>query len=279
MFHMRSHFRHVEHYFNHTIEGFMKPMIFMLLGAMVRPEELLAVAPIGILSGLLFMFILRPLTVLISMLPFCIGKRSFCAGELAFLCFVRETGVIPAVLLITIRLTGMPGGDLVMAIGLWVILMTLIIEPPLTPYMAKKLAIAKDQLVLPERRHHGAVAVLCSRGYSFPERMKTVVDWAQQHSVENIVLLHCPEERYSVEFVKDIRHRAEKIFRDINRTRENESLKDINFEFLCGPGLLQDNIEKLIAEGDVSIIFVGVKMLDYRMEDVKRLSVPFFFMP
>jgi len=47
---------------------------------------------------------------------------------------------------------------------------------------------------------------------------------------------------------------------------------------ICGEGSLQDNIETMIAEGDVSIIFVGSKMLDYRLKDVKRLEVPFFFM-
>ena len=52
----------------------------------------------------------------------------------------------------------------------------------------------------------------------------------------------------------------------------------MHFEFLCGKGLLQDNIEAMVESGDVSIIFVGSKMLDYRMEDVKRLQTPFFFM-
>lgn len=278
LFHMRAHFRHVEHYFNHTIEGFMKPMIFMLLGAMADPAALVEVAPLGIVVGLLFMFVLRPLTVFISLFPFCFGKKAFDIKELLFLSFVRETGVIPAALLITVRVAQVPGSDTIMAVGLWVILLTLIIEPPLTPLVAKKLSVARDIPVLPRQKHHGPVAVLCSRGYSFPERMQTVVDWAKLHSVENIVLLHCPEEKYTPEFIADVRDRANKLFAALNHKQETDGLKEINFEFLCGPGLLQENIEKLIADGDVSIIFVGSKMLDYRMEDVKRLSVPFYFM-
>lgn len=279
LFHLRAHFRHVEHYFNHTIEGFMKPMIFMLLGAMVDPAQLWDVAGLGIIAGLIFMFALRPLIVLISLLPFLFGKRRMEFSEVLFLCFVRETGVIPAALLISISLAGIAGSDLIMAVGLWVILLTLIIEPPLTPFVARRLGIAKACVPLPARKHAGPVAVLCSRGFSFPSRMQTVVDWAEQHGVDNIILLHCPEERYTPDFVQDVKTEARSLFTTINDRLIGEGKKEINFEFLCGEGLLQENIEKLIAEGDVSIIFVGTKMLDYRMEDVKRLNVPFFFMP
>lgn len=277
-FHLRSHVRHVEHYFNQTIEGFMKPMIFMLLGAMVNPADLLSVAGIGILSGLIFMIVLRPLIVLISLLPFAWSRQRFTLNELLFLSFVRETGVIPAMLLISIRLSGIEGGDNLVAIGLWVILLTLVVEPPLTPLLACKLKIAKNISDSPQRKHVGPVAVLCSRGFSFPERMQTVVEWTQNHGVDNIALLHCPEDKYGTEFVDDVKKRAEDLFKAINKRLSQEGKKGINFEFLCGPGLLQDNIEALIESGDVSIIFVGTKMLDYRLEDVKRLNTPFFFM-
>ena len=277
-FHIKSHFRHVEHYFNHTIEGFMKPMIFMLLGAMVDPMFLWEIKEMGIILGLIFMFVLRPIIVFLTLAPFCTGRNCMHIRELVFLSFVRETGVIPAALLITISVAGVPGHETITAIGLWIILMTLIIEPPLTPFLAKKLKLAKETSDLPERKHIGPVAVLCSRGYSFPERMKTVVDWANQHSVDNIALLHCPEEKFSQDFVNEVHHRAEDLFKAINSRLISEGKKEMNFEFLCGPGLLQDNIEKMIAEGDVSIIFVGSKMLDYRMSDVKRLNVPFYFM-
>ncbi|PIR54376.1 hypothetical protein COU75_01160 [Candidatus Peregrinibacteria bacterium CG10_big_fil_rev_8_21_14_0_10_42_8] len=278
LFHVRSHFRHVEHYFSQTIEGFMKPMIFMLLGAMVDVNALIEYTGIGIVAGLIFMFILRPLIVFAMLLPFAKTKQKFSVCEMVFLSFVRETGVIPAILLITIQLSGLPGTELIMPIGLWVILLTLIIEPPLTPLLACKLGIAKEMPNSPERKHSGPVAVLCSRGYSFPERMDTVVKWADNHHVENIALLHCPEEKYSGDFTSDVRKRATALFKSINQHRRNSEKKEVNFEFLCGKGLLQDNIESMIEGGDVSIIFVGSKMLDYRMEDVKRLETPFFFM-
>lgn len=278
LFSLKSHIRHVEHFFNSTIEGFMKPMIFIILGALVDPLELWALAGTGIAAGLLFMLVLRPLVVLITLLPFALTAQRFSIREMLFLSFIRETGVIPAVLLITIELAGVPGGDIIGAIGLWIILITLVVQPPLTPFIAKLLHVAHDPPLSPRRKHSGPVAVLCSRGYSFPERMQTVVEWAKLHRVDNIALLHCPEDRYTPEFVADVRKRAEEMFKVFNEKLTQEGHRAMNFEFLCGPGLLQENIESMIDAGDVSIIFVGSKMLDYRMEDVKRLDAPFYFM-
>ena len=165
LFHMRSHCRHVEHYFSQTIEGFMKPMIFMLLGAMVDMNGLVEYAAIGIIAGLIFMFILRPLIVFSMLLPFAKTTQRFSWSEMVFLSFVRETGVIPAVLLITIQLANIPGTEIIMPIGLWVILLTLVIEPPLTPFLACRLGLAKELSKSPMRKHSGPLAVLCSRGF------------------------------------------------------------------------------------------------------------------
>src|SRR5690606_32570393 len=120
LFQLRSHIRHVEHYFHLTVEDFMKPILFILLGAMVDPVALWNVAPLGILMGVLFIVVLRPLIVLLTLWPFCFGRKCLTLRELAFLCFVRETGVIPAALLLTIFLHGIAGGGAIMAIGLWV---------------------------------------------------------------------------------------------------------------------------------------------------------------
>ncbi len=50
-----------EKFFNQTIEGFLKPAIFLLLGALVEPHQLLSYAPAGLIAAFIFMFIIRPL--------------------------------------------------------------------------------------------------------------------------------------------------------------------------------------------------------------------------
>lgn len=277
LFQLRDHVKHVEHFFNHTIEGFMKPLIFMLLGTLVNFQNLQEFALPGIVMGLLFMFVLRPIVVFLTLFPFMRGKHKFTFKELTFLSFVRETGVIPAVLLVSIKVAGIPGSDAVLAIGMWVILLTLIIQPPLTPYVAKALGLAQDLPPFPKQKQMGSLAVLCSRSYTFLQRLDHVVDWAQKHHVENVLLLHCPEDKYSEKFLKEVQEVAEVRFKSINDRLSEGNQEELNFRFLGRPGTLEENIQSLAAEGNVAIIFVGSKMLDYRMDIVKKLEVPFVF--
>ncbi len=279
LFQLEEHISHVEHFFVHTIEGLMKPLIFMLLGATVDVSQLLSVAPLGIAMGFLFMFAIRPLAVFATLAPFMPGKHKLRLNELLFLSFVRETGVIPAVLLMGLGASGIPGTDTVVLVGLWIILLTLIVQPPLTPLVAKALGIAKDASAFPKRHAKGPIAVLCSRGKSFVGRMPAVVEWADMHGVANVTLLHCPEEKHSPEYVAGTAVQAQSLFTKMNAVRVEEGASEIHFEFLGRPGLLQDNIQELVKEDEVAIVFVGDKMLDYRLADVKRLRVPFVFVP
>ncbi len=278
LFHLEEHFQHVEHYFNHTIEGFMKPLIFMLLGAVVDFQELLSIAPLGIAMGLLFMFVVRPIAIFLAVGPFVFTRQRMTVKELLFLSFVRETGVIPAVLLLGLKVSGIEGAETVVSIGLWVILLTLVVQPPLTPWVARTLGIAEVMPPFPATAHKGPVAVLCSRGDSFVTRLDTVVEWCRKHAVKSILLLHCPESKYSEHYIGQVQTKAEAQFIDINRQLEESGDKPMDFEFIGRQGLLQNNIEQLLSENnDVSIVFVGAKMLDYRLEDVKRLQAPFVF--
>jgi NhaP-type Na+/H+ or K+/H+ antiporter len=279
LFQCEEHFAHVERYFANTIEGLMKPLIFMLLGATVDVHQLLGVAPLGIAMGAIFMFVVRPLAVFLTLVPFMGGKHKIALNELLFLSFVRETGVIPAVLLMGLSASGIEGTDTVVLVGLWIILLTLIVQPPLTPFVAKRLGVATDASAFPKRHAKGPIAVLCSRGKTFDRRMPAVIEWADQHGVHNVTLLHCPEEKYSPEFIEEIDAKAAALFGSSNAARVAQGKKQLHFELLDRPGPLQDNIQALVEQDEVAIIFVGDKMLDYRLDDVKKLRVPFVFVP
>lgn len=277
LFQLEDHVSHVEHFFVHTIEGFMKPLIFMLLGATVDIDTLLAFATPGIITGLVFIFIIRPIAVFATLLPFSRGRHQITLREMLFLSFVRETGVIPAVLLMGLLASGISGTEIVVPVGLWVILLTLIIEPPLTPLVARLLRIAENAPAFPERTSKGPLVVLCSRGHSFVERIDDVTNWALERAINRIAVLHCAEDKYTKKYIDDAEMLAKRTFSTINSARTASGEKEVSFEFLALPGLLQDNIEKMIENDHVTIVFVGQKMLDYRMEDVKRLGVPFVF--
>jgi NhaP-type Na+/H+ or K+/H+ antiporter len=146
LFHVEEHMREIEHFFAQVIDGVAKPAIFLLVGALVDVHSLMAFAPIGIAAGLLFMFVLRPAMVFLMLGIYALfpnSKRGLSVNELLFVSFVRETGAIPAVLLVTAvaRMT-VPVNGLV-EVGMWVILLTLVVAPPLTPFVARKLGVAE----------------------------------------------------------------------------------------------------------------------------------------
>lgn len=144
IFQMNENLKETESFFNNVVDGFCKPVIFMLLGALVNFAELMNYAVIGIIVSIIFMFILRPFMVFLMLGGFVyFGKNKFSVNELLFISFVRETGAIPAVLLVSVSTLGIAGLDGLVPIGMWVILSTLIVQPLLTPWVAKKLKVAE----------------------------------------------------------------------------------------------------------------------------------------
>jgi cell volume regulation protein A len=145
LFHAREHMAEIERFFYQVIDGVAKPVIFLLVGALVDVDALLAYAPLGIATGLIFMFVLRPAMVFLMLGGYLLisrNARGLAINELLFISFVRETGAIPAVLLVTAvaRMAGASAG--LVEVGMWVILLTLIVSPPLTPWVARRLGIA-----------------------------------------------------------------------------------------------------------------------------------------
>jgi cell volume regulation protein A len=129
-------------FFDHFLNNLIKPVIFVVLGAMVPISVMIKTSLLGILIALIFMFIIRPLVVFISLFPWIIKGR-FKPAEILFLSFIRETGVIGAVLIIILVDSGIVNENIVLSLGMWIILLTLIIEPPLTPLVVKKIGLEK----------------------------------------------------------------------------------------------------------------------------------------
>lgn len=282
LFKMSENLHETERFFNHTIDGFFKPTIFLMLGALVDVPALIEYAPIGLLVAAVFMFVIRPLAVFVSLSPFTvIGKDKVTWQEILFISFVRETGAIPAVLLVTIASLNLPGVDGLLPIGMWVILATLIIEPPLTPWVAKKLGVATiiPEVVEPVAEHSNSAVVIASRGSSWKNRLPYVVDWAVRHEIPSVTLLLCLEYRHTEERAETIRKEAEVMMERLNNKLARHGKPARHFEVMVSEGLLQENIDRISKEQDnVIAIFVGRKMLDYKLDQIKKLAVPLHFL-
>lgn len=133
------------HFFYETFLGdLVKPFIFIVLGALVPIQVLLLYAPLGLLSAVVFILVIRPFVVFVSLAPWAIEGK-FTIRDLLFLSFIRETGIIAAVLLIVAKTHDSLMPDFLVSVGMWIILMTLIIEPPLTPLVARGLNLTTDK--------------------------------------------------------------------------------------------------------------------------------------
>lgn len=273
LFSIKEHLHDTERFFNHLVDAFFKPIIFLLLGSLVNLAELWQYASIGILAAFIFMLVIRPGIVFITLGIFMwIGKEKFSWRELLFISSVRETGAIPAVLLVTIVSLGLPNLEGLVPIGMWVILLTLIIEPLITPWLAKHLGVAETmQDNVPVEFVVAPVVLLVTRGVTFIQRLPFVIDWAKQRGIPNVTVLLCLEDQYTPKRSAEIEQFAKELF--------TKSDQEISYRFISRIGLLEDNIAA-IEQGNhaVAAVFVGRKMLDYRLSQIKHLKMPFFFL-
>lgn len=274
--------RQTNQFFNESIDAFLKPVIFLLLGALVQPEALWQSAGMGIAAAVLFMGVVRPLSVWVSLGPALVlpGCRLHWR-DLLFISFVRETGAIPAVLLVTIAGLGLPESGVILSVGMWVILLTLLIQPVLTPKVADWLGVAEpiDDGDVLEEVSDKPFALLGTRGFSFLRRLPAVVDWSVKHGVYEIVVLLCLEGRYSKELERQIEGELEAAKEAINADLKAKHRKRVDIRLLSHQGFLQNNIETIAKkEDDLAIIFIGKRVLDYRLEDIRQLPVPLYFL-
>jgi len=137
-----SALNNVSHFYASILDHLAKPFIFISLGALVPIAILIQNAPLGIIAGLVFIFLIRPFVVFISLFPWLIN-RTFQMKDLLFLSLIRETGIIAAVLIVIASSYHIIDSQFVISLGMWVILLTLIIEPPITPYLSKKIGVVK----------------------------------------------------------------------------------------------------------------------------------------
>lgn len=131
-----------------NIDSLAKPVIFMMAGPLVSVGDLWQNAGMGLVISLLFIFLVRPAAVFVSLLVPIIRKK-MTVKEAGFLCVVRETGVLPIVLAVG-AVYAFPELKTLMPLVAWVVIWTLIIPPALTPWWAKILGLTEE----PKKENH-----------------------------------------------------------------------------------------------------------------------------
>jgi len=125
-----------------TTAFIMRLFIFLLLGSQVDFALMNRYLVGGIVVVAIFMLVARPVTVFLCALP---DRRArWSRNEMLFMCWTRETGVIPAAL--AGLLVGMkaPGAQMIMSVTFIAILMTILIQVPTTKWLGRKLGLLEE---------------------------------------------------------------------------------------------------------------------------------------
>jgi cell volume regulation protein A len=135
---------------SHQLEDFvmttaliMRMFIFILLGTQVDFALMNQYLYAGVAVVVVFMLVARPVTVFLCALPDRRAKWSL--KEMLFMCWTRETGVIPGAL--AGMLVGMkaPGAQIIASVTFIAILMTILLQATTTKWLARKLDLLIEE--------------------------------------------------------------------------------------------------------------------------------------
>jgi cell volume regulation protein A len=124
-----------------TTAFIMRLFIFILLGAQVDFHLMSQYWLGGVAVVTVLMLVARPVTVFLCAWPDRRARWSF--GEMLFMCWTRETGVIPAALAGLLLGMKAPGAQMIASITFVAILMTILIQAPTTEWLGRKLGLLK----------------------------------------------------------------------------------------------------------------------------------------
>jgi potassium/hydrogen antiporter len=126
-----------------TTAFIMRLFIFILLGTQVDFSLLGKYWLGGVAVVTVLMLVARPVTVFLCALPDRRARWSL--AELLFMCWTRETGVIPAALAGLMLGMKAPGARMIASVTFIAILMTILIQAPTTQWLGRRLGLLETK--------------------------------------------------------------------------------------------------------------------------------------
>ena len=115
-------------------------IMFVVLGLLVNPHEMMQTALIALMIGLFMILVARPLSVFISLAPF----RKITTGSKAFISWVGLRGAAPILFATYPVVANVEGADLIFNIVFFITLLSLIIQGSSITASAKMLKLDDD---------------------------------------------------------------------------------------------------------------------------------------
>ena len=126
-----------------TTAFILRLFIFILLGAQVDFALMSQYWFGGVAVVTVLMLVARPATVFLCALPDRRARWSF--AEMLFMCWTRETGVIPAALAGLLLGMKAPGAQMIASVTFIAILMTILIQASTTEWLGRKLGLLETK--------------------------------------------------------------------------------------------------------------------------------------
>lgn len=112
--------------------------MFLLLGLLVTPSRLVAVAPIGLVLGLLLAFVARPLVVAV-----CLAPLGFRRKEVGYIGWVGLRGAVPIILATVPVLAGAAGADGIFNVVFFIAVVNAFVPGATVPWLTRKLRLQR----------------------------------------------------------------------------------------------------------------------------------------
>jgi cell volume regulation protein A len=112
--------------------------MFLLLGLLVNPRDLVPVATIGLILGLLLAFVARPLVVALCLWPLGFARR-----EVGYIGWVGLRGAVPIILATVPVLAGAPGARGIFNIVFFIVVVNAFIPGATVPWLTRWLRLER----------------------------------------------------------------------------------------------------------------------------------------
>lgn len=124
-------------------------IMFLTLGLLVNPHEMLDIAVPAILIGVFMMLLARPLSVFISLLPF----KSITFRSRLFISWVGLRGAVPIIFATYPVVAEVEGARIIFNIVFFITILSLVIQGSSISFLARKLQL--DEPLEEEHNHYG----------------------------------------------------------------------------------------------------------------------------
>ncbi len=133
------HKRSVLRFFDSTA-WFSQIILFLTLGLLVFPSRLVPIMLPGLGMALILIFVARPVAIFLALAPF-----RFTVREKLFVSWVGLRGAVPIVLATYPLVAGIIHADLIFNIVFFVVVISVLMQGTLLPWVAKKLALESSE--------------------------------------------------------------------------------------------------------------------------------------